>query len=275
MAHRARDPRARRRRPDLPRGHAHPPRRARARPSAASAAWRWRPARRSCRSPSSAPRTSAAAGASARTRSASAPAGPLTFPRVETPSPAAGRAPSPSGSGPASSCSGSGWAACRGSAARPSSAPARGEALASAAACARAWTSRSPTAAGDLDLAHQDLVVLAAAARRAARAAAALDGRLQAQAGVVVLTQGLVVPLPERPAAPFAHLGDVTALPLPFLRRPNAPAQRPASWWHGAAARAWRASVGRRRPAPRPSPRARRSSWPPRSATCSPSSPTR
>ena len=81
------------------------------RPSAASAAWRWRPARRSSRSPSSAPRTSAAAGASARTRSASAPAAPLHLP-------ARSRSPRPQLAGavtdriwPWSSCSGSGWAA--------------------------------------------------------------------------------------------------------------------------------------------------------------------
>ena len=78
-------------RPDLPRGHAHPARRARARPSAASAASRSRPARPSSRSPSSAPRPSARAGASARTRSASASAAPLTFPQVEQPSPPARR----------------------------------------------------------------------------------------------------------------------------------------------------------------------------------------
>ena len=41
---------------------------ARRRPSAASAGWRCRPARRSCRSPCSAPSASAAAGGSARAR---------------------------------------------------------------------------------------------------------------------------------------------------------------------------------------------------------------
>ena len=46
-----RDPRARRRRRDLPRGHAHPGRLARRARSAASAGWRSSPARRWCRSP--------------------------------------------------------------------------------------------------------------------------------------------------------------------------------------------------------------------------------
>ena len=100
--HRARDPRARRRRRDLPRGHAHPPGLARARPSAASAAWRSRPARRSSRSPSSAPSASAAAGASARTRSASAPAAPLTLPARRAARRRSSPARSPSASGRAS-----------------------------------------------------------------------------------------------------------------------------------------------------------------------------
>ena len=85
--HRAGDPRARRRRPDLPRGHAHPPRRARPpearrRPPRAGDRRARRP-RRGDRHRGDPP----AAGASARTRSASASAAPLTFPQVERRSP--------------------------------------------------------------------------------------------------------------------------------------------------------------------------------------------
>jgi 1-acyl-sn-glycerol-3-phosphate acyltransferase len=152
---------------------------------------------------------------------------PLTFPRLEAPSPALAGAVTAR----IWPCIELQWEWLGGlprlRRAAVLGASARGDAFASALVRAGLDVEVS-TAAGDLDLAHQDLVVLATAPDELPGAAAALDGRLQAQAGVVVLTQGLVVPLPERPAAPFAHLGNVTALPLPFLRRPNAPAQRPS-----------------------------------------------
>jgi glycerol-3-phosphate dehydrogenase len=106
-------------------------------------------------------------------------------------------------------------------------ASARGDALGSALARAGVDVDRSATAR-DLDVEHQDLVVLATAPSALPDAAATLDGRLPAQAGVLVLTEGLVDPPLEPPPAPFAHLPNVTALPLPFLRRHAAPAQRPA-----------------------------------------------
>ena len=106
-------------------------------------------------------------------------------------------------------------------------ASARGEAFASALARA-GLDVEVANSASDLDLAHQDLVVLATPPAGLSDVAAALDGQLPAQAGVLVLTEGLVVPPPQPPPVPLAHLPNVTALPLPFLRRSAAPAQRPA-----------------------------------------------
>ena len=141
---------------------------------------------------------------------------PLTFPRLEAPSPALAGAVTAR----IWPCIELQWEWLGGlprlRRAAVLGASARGDAFASALVRAGLDVEVS-TAAGDLDLAHQDLVVLATAPDELPGAAAALDGRLQAQAGVVVLTQGLVVPLPERPAAPFAHLGNVTraAPPVP------------------------------------------------------------
>ena len=106
-------------------------------------------------------------------------------------------------------------------------ASARGDALSSALARAGLDVEVAATAQ-EVDLAHQDLVVLGTPPDELPGAAAALDGRLPAQAGVLVLTEGLVVPPPEPPPAALAHLPNVTALPLPFLRRNAASAQRPA-----------------------------------------------
>ena len=81
------DPRARRRRADLPRGHAHPPRRARAPASAASAAWRSRPARPSSPSPSIGTEA-IRKGWRIRPHKVRIRVGrPLTFPRSRPPSP--------------------------------------------------------------------------------------------------------------------------------------------------------------------------------------------
>jgi len=108
-------------------------------------------------------------------------------------------------------------------------ASARADALGFALARAGLDVDRSATGR-DLDVEHQDLVVLATTPSALPDATATLHGRLPAQAGVLVLTEGLV-DLPFEPApAPFAHLPNVTALPLPFLRRQAAPTQGPAEY---------------------------------------------
>jgi glycerol-3-phosphate dehydrogenase (NAD(P)+) len=109
-------------------------------------------------------------------------------------------------------------------------ASARGDALGSALARAGVDVDRSATAR-DLYVEHQDLVVLATAPSAIPDATAGLEGRLPSQAGVLVLTEGLVeLPAEPPPPAPFAHLPNVTALPLPFLRRQAAAAQGPAEY---------------------------------------------
>jgi glycerol-3-phosphate dehydrogenase (NAD(P)+) len=107
-------------------------------------------------------------------------------------------------------------------------ASARGDALAGALDRAGLEVQLAPSAR-DADLRDRDLVVLASRAAELPADAAALEGRLAEDAGVLVLTEGLVAAPVQPPApAPFASLPNVIPLPLPWLRRPAPPAMRPA-----------------------------------------------
>jgi 1-acyl-sn-glycerol-3-phosphate acyltransferase len=151
---------------------------------------------------------------------------PLTFPRLETPS----RALAGAVTSRIWPCVELQWEWLGGlprlRRAAIAGASARGDALAGALARAGLEVQLAPSAS-DLDLAGGDLVVLAAGPAELPADVAALSGRLPADAGVLVLTEGLVAE-PPPPPPPVVSLPNVITLPLPWLRRPAPPSLRPA-----------------------------------------------